>query len=87
MKISMKILKTLLNKLKVEGLFLIFHVEEAIGVEVVRKDQGRKGRWIVFFTSSAEAVVQNRSGKMTQTTISDAYKKETRERACSLISR
>ena len=32
---SMKILKTLARKLKVEGLLLIFHVEEAIGVEVV----------------------------------------------------
>ena len=48
MKISMKILKKLMNKLKVEGLLLIFHVEEAIGVEVVRKDQGREGRWIIF---------------------------------------
>ena len=34
-----------------------------------------------------EAVVQNRSGKITQTTMNDAYKKEARERACSLIAR
>ena len=87
MKISMKILKTLMKKLKVEGLLLIFHVEEAIGVEVVQKDQGRKGRWIIFFTPNAEAVVQNRSEKMTQTTINDPYKKEARERACYLIAR
>ena len=39
----MKILKTLMKKLKVEKLLIIFNVEEAIGVEVVRKDQGRKG--------------------------------------------
>ena len=40
-----------------------------------------------FFTPNAEVVVQNWSGKMTQTTINDAYKKEAREIACSLISR
>ena len=40
-----------------------------------------------FFTLNAEAVVQNRSGKMTKTTMNDAYKKEVRERTCSLISR
>ena len=46
-------------------------------------------KWLMdhFFTPNAEAVVQNRSGKMTQTTMNDAYKKEARERACSLISR
>ena len=46
-----------------------------------------KGSMNHFFTPNAEAVVQNRSGKMTQTTMNDAYKKEARERACSLISR
>ena len=40
-----------------------------------------------FPTSNAEAVVQNRSGKMTRTTINDAYKKEARERVCSLIAK
>ena len=40
-----------------------------------------------FCTPNAEAVVQNRSGKMTQTTMNDAYKKEARERVCSLIIR
>ena len=45
--------------------------------------------WLMdhFFTPNAEAVVQNRSGKMAQTTINDAYKKEARERASSLIAR
>ncbi|RVW72086.1 hypothetical protein CK203_054783 [Vitis vinifera] len=38
--------------------------------------------------SSGEMVVQNRkSGRMNQTTINDAYKKEARERACMLITR
>ena len=32
-------------------------------------------------------IVQNKSGKMTQTTMNDAYKKEARERVCPLISR
>ena len=41
-----------------------------------------------FFTPNAEMVVQNRrSGKMNQTTINDAYKKEARERACMLITK
>ena len=41
-----------------------------------------------FFTPNAEMVVQNRkSGRMNQTTINDAYKKEARERACMLITR
>ena len=41
-----------------------------------------------FFTPNAEVVVQNqRSEKMNQTTINDAYKKEARERACMLITR
>ena len=36
-----------------------------------------------FFTPNIEMVVQNRrSGKMNQTTINDAYKKEAREFAC-----
>ena len=59
-------------------------MEEAKGVEVVRKDQGRNDH---FFTPNVEAVVQNTSGKITQTTMNDAYKKEARERACSLIAR
>ena len=53
----------------------------------MRNDQGRKGRWIIFLTLNAEAVVQNRSGKMTQTTMNEVYKKEARERAYSLIAR
>ncbi|KAJ9686980.1 hypothetical protein PVL29_015720 [Vitis rotundifolia] len=41
-----------------------------------------------FFTPNVEMVVQNRkSGKMNQTTINDAYKKEARERVCMLITR
>ena len=41
-----------------------------------------------FFTLNAEMVVQNRkNGKMNQTTINDAYKKEARERVCMLITR
>ena len=41
-----------------------------------------------FFTPNAEMVVQNRkSGRMNQTTINDAYKKEARERACMFITR
>ena len=41
-----------------------------------------------FFTSNVEMVVQKRrSGKMNQTTINDAYKKEARERACMLITK
>ena len=51
------------------------------------KRSKEKGSMDHFFTPNAEAVVQNRSGKMTQTTMNDAYKKEARERACSLISR
>ena len=34
-----------------------------------------------------EVVVQNRSGKITQTTINDTYKKEARERDYSLTAR
>ena len=51
------------------------------------KRSREKGPMDHFFTPNAEAVVQNKSGKMTQTTMNDAYKKEARERACSLISR
>ena len=51
------------------------------------KRSREKGLMDHFFTPNAEVVVQNRSGKMTQTTMNDAYKKEARERACSLISR
>ncbi|KAL6323003.1 hypothetical protein AAG906_023620 [Vitis piasezkii] len=41
-----------------------------------------------IFTPNAKIVVQNRrSGKMNQTTINDAYKKEARERVCILITR
>ena len=51
------------------------------------KRSREKGPMDHFFTPNAEAVVQNRSGKITQTTMNDAYKKEVRERVCSLISR
>ena len=51
------------------------------------KRSREKGPMDHFFTLNAKAVVQNRSGKMTQTTMNDAYKKEGRERACSLIAR
>ena len=41
-----------------------------------------------FFTPNAKMVVQNRrSGKMNQTTINNAYKKEAKEKACMLITR
>ena len=53
-----------------------------------KKNQDKKVPWIIFFTPNAKMVVQNqRSGKMNQTTINDAYKKEARERACMLITR
>ena len=43
---------------------------------------------IIFFTLNAKMVVQNRrNGKMNQTTINDAYKKEAREKACMFIIR
>ncbi|RVW36765.1 hypothetical protein CK203_101561 [Vitis vinifera] len=52
------------------------------------KKPRQKGHIDHFFTPNAEMVVQNRrSGKMNQTTINDAYKKEARERACMLITR
>ncbi|RVX12554.1 hypothetical protein CK203_011557 [Vitis vinifera] len=52
------------------------------------KKPRQKGSMDHFFTPNAEMVVQNRrSGKMNQTTINDAYKKEARERVCMLITR
>ncbi|RVW33881.1 hypothetical protein CK203_082945 [Vitis vinifera] len=52
------------------------------------KKPRQKGPMDHFFTPNAEMVVQNqRNGKMNQTTINDAYKKEARERACMLITR
>ncbi|RVW62502.1 hypothetical protein CK203_064010 [Vitis vinifera] len=52
------------------------------------KKPRQKGPMDHFFTPNVEMVVQNRrSGKMNQTTINDAYKKEARERACMLITR
>ena len=51
------------------------------------KRSREKGPMDHFFTPNAEAVVQNRSGKMTQIIMNDAYKKEARERTCSLIAR
>ncbi|RVW39587.1 hypothetical protein CK203_090641 [Vitis vinifera] len=52
------------------------------------KKPRQKGPMDHFFTPNADMVVQNRrSGKMNQTTINDAYKKEARERACMLITR
>ncbi|RVW84749.1 hypothetical protein CK203_046690 [Vitis vinifera] len=52
------------------------------------KKPSEKGPMDHFFTPNAEMIVQNRrSGKMNQTTINDAYKKEARERACMLITK
>ncbi|RVW73766.1 hypothetical protein CK203_057623 [Vitis vinifera] len=52
------------------------------------KKPRQKGPMDHFFTSNVEMVVQNRrSGKMNQTIINDAYKKEVRERTCMLITR
>ena len=52
------------------------------------KKPRQKGSMDHFFTPNAEMVVQNRrSGKMNQTTINDAYKKEVRERSCMFITR
>ncbi|RVW88405.1 hypothetical protein CK203_040914 [Vitis vinifera] len=52
------------------------------------KKPSQKGLMDHFFTPNAEMVVQNRrGGKMNQTTINDAYKKEAREKACMLITR
>ena len=70
-----------------------FVVEIATKDEVVvgcflQKKPRQKGPIDHFFTPNAEMVVQSRrSGKMNQTTINDAYKKETRERACMFIIR
>ena len=70
-----------------------FLVEVVTNEEVMvgcflQKNQDKKVIWIIFFTPNAEMVVQNRrSGKINQTTINDAYKKETRERTCILITR
>ncbi|RVW64249.1 hypothetical protein CK203_046332 [Vitis vinifera] len=48
----------------------------------------QKGLMDHFFAPNIEMVVQiRRSGKMNQTTINDAYKKEARERACMPITR
>ena len=76
----MNILKTLMKKLKVED------GGSNKGRGSVKRSR-EKGLMDHFFTPNAEAVVKNRSGKMTQTTMNDAYKKEARERSCSLISR
>ena len=52
------------------------------------KKPRQKGPMDHFFISNAKMVVQNRrSGKMNQTTINDAYKKEVRERSCMFITR
>ncbi|RVW92379.1 hypothetical protein CK203_032455 [Vitis vinifera] len=52
------------------------------------KKPRQKGPMDHFFTPNAEMVVHNRrSGKMNQTTINDANKKEARERAFMLITR
>ena len=51
------------------------------------KRSREKGSMNNFFTPNAKAIVQNRSGKMTQTIMNDAYQKEAREKACSLIAR
>ncbi|RVW69218.1 hypothetical protein CK203_060811 [Vitis vinifera] len=52
------------------------------------KNPRQKGPMDHFFTPNVEMVVQNqRSGKMNQTTINDAYKNEARERTCMLITR
>ena len=90
-------------KMRNEDLFEDFeHIDEEVesrrvASNITRRGSNRgkgsvkrsreKGQMNHFFTPNAEAGVQNRSGKMTQTTMNDAYKKEARERACSLISR
>ena len=54
----------------------------------LKKNQDKKVSWIIFSTPNAKMVVQNpKSGKMNQTTINDAYKKEVREIAYMLITR
>ena len=70
-----------------------FVVEIATKDEVVvgcflQKKSRQKGLIDHFFTLNAKMVVQNRRNrKMNQTTINDAYKKETRERSCMFIIR
>ena len=52
------------------------------------KKPRQKGPMDHFFTHNVEMVVQSqKSGKMNQTTINDAYKKEARESVCMLITR
>ena len=62
--------------------------ERSSGKMFSSKKPRQKGLMDHFFTLNAEMVVQNRkNGKMNQTTINDAYKKEARERVCMLITR
>ncbi|RVW26820.1 hypothetical protein CK203_116641 [Vitis vinifera] len=62
--------------------------EDLFGLEDEDIGEEINSRTNVTNISSGEMVVQNqRSGKMNQTTINDAYKKEARERACMLITR
>ncbi|RVW38640.1 hypothetical protein CK203_077543 [Vitis vinifera] len=62
--------------------------EDLFGLEDEDIGEEINSRTNVTNISSGEMVVQNqRSGKMHQTTINDAYKKEARERACTLITR
>ena len=62
--------------------------EEVVVGCFLQKKPRQKGPIDHFFTPNAEMVVQSRrSGKMNQTTINDAYKKEARESVCMLITR
>ncbi|RVW98598.1 hypothetical protein CK203_032183 [Vitis vinifera] len=62
--------------------------EDLFGLEDEDIGEEINSRTNVTNISSGDMVVQNRrSGKMNQTTINDAYKKEARERACMLITR
>ncbi|RVW25080.1 hypothetical protein CK203_115992 [Vitis vinifera] len=62
--------------------------EDLFGLEDEDIGEEINSRTNITNISSGEMVVQNqRSGKMNQTTINDAYKKEARERACTLITR
>ncbi|RVW13361.1 hypothetical protein CK203_095743 [Vitis vinifera] len=62
--------------------------EDLFGLEDEDIGEEINSRTNVTNISSGEMVVQNqRSGKMHQTTINDAYKKEARERVCTLITR
>nr|CAN68338.1 hypothetical protein VITISV_025979 [Vitis vinifera] len=91
--VNEKYLNTIICILIVERMSPTFLVEVVTKKEVVvgrflQKKPRQKGPMDHFFTPNAEMVVQNRrSGKMNQTTINDAYKKEARERACMLITR